>query len=93
MPAPEGETARTVTREVWFSPDVKLEASTSETSSRMSQTDTLTSFNKAEPAADLFNVPAGYTTQTAPEHRFGGRHGGPGGSGGEDAPPPPPASM
>ena len=98
LPARDGGVAYTITRQSWFSPDAKIEVSSSETSDRGTRSDTLTSFSKAEPNPGLFQVPAGYTTTTVPEGRFPGHHlGGPGrpgrpdGSGQDDVPPPPPS--
>ena len=68
------ETAQTVTREVWFSPDLKLEVSSTEMGAHGTRTETATSISKAEPDALLFKVPEGYTvTQAAPHN--GMRHG------------------
>ncbi len=89
--------ARAMTHEMWFSPDLKLEVSSTETSGRGTRSDVLTSLTKGEPDAALFKVPEGYTVKNAPPHMPGGMHrgghgpGGPGNPGGPDAPPPPPA--
>ncbi|WP_419804035.1 hypothetical protein [Terriglobus sp.] len=94
FPARDGGSAHTITRQNWFSPDLKLEVSSSETSDRGTRSETLTSLNKAEPNPSLFQVPTGYTTTNTPDRSFaGGHHGrgqGPGSpAGDEDVPPPP----
>ncbi len=95
MPGREGDSARTATRESWFSSDLKLEVSETDTTPRGTRTETVTSLTKAEPAAALFKVPDGYAVKQAPEHPFrshgGGEHGDPNGSGPDGPPPPPPA--
>ena len=83
--------ARTMTHETWFSPDLKLEVSSTETGERGTRSDVLTSLTKGEPDAALFKVPEGYTVKNAPPHMRGGLHHGPDGPDGGDAPPPPPA--
>ena len=97
LPAPDGGSVHTMTRQNWFSPDMKIEVSSSETSDRGTHSNTLTSLNKAEPNPALFQVPAGYTTTNVPDHGFSGDrrgHRGPGGPGDrDDMPPPPPPSM
>ncbi|GAA3769011.1 hypothetical protein [Terriglobus aquaticus] len=93
FPARDNGTAHTMTRQTWFSPDLKLDVGSSESGERGTRSETLTSVNRAEPNPSLFQVPAGYTVVNAPEHPFGGGHrGGPGGfrGNGQDAPPPPP---
>ncbi len=86
------ETAHTTTREVWFSPDLKLEVSSTETSDRGTRSETATSISKAEPDASLFKVPEGYTVTQAAPHT-GMRHGPhlPQGVNGDHNAPPPPA--
>ena len=93
FPAREGGSPHTFTRQTWFSPDLKVEVSSSMTSDRGTRTDTLTSLDKAEPNPSLFQVPAGYTTADAPEHRFGEGHRGRPGKGDGDGNQPPPPSM
>ncbi len=94
-PANSTATAKTMTHETWFSPDLKLEVSSTETGERGTRSDVLTSLTKGEPDASLFKVPEGYTVKNAPPHMPSGMHrdgpGGPGGPGGPDAPAPPPA--
>ncbi len=88
FPARNGEaesTPATMTHETWFSPDLKLEVSSSEIGSRGTNSDVLTSLTKAEPDATLFKIPDGYTVKTAPAHdgmRRGGQDRAP------DGPPP-----
>ncbi len=91
MPAREpGGTTQTITREVWFSPDLKLEVSSTETGDHGTRSETATSISKVEPDASLFKVPEGYTlTQAAPHNDM--RHGPhmPQGANGEQDTPPP----
>ena len=92
FPARDGGSAHTMTRQSWFSSDLKLETGSSETSDRGTHSDTLASVNRAEPNPSLFQVPAGYTTTNVPEHQFAGhQHRGAGGAGNDGAPPPPPS--
>jgi hypothetical protein len=95
-----GNTAPIVTtREEWFSQDLKVELSRSDVNPfRGTDTMNVSGLTKAEPVATLFQVPAGYTVQAAPERAFGHHgFGGPGGprGGGDNPPPspPPPAGM
>ncbi len=92
-PASAVTTARTMTHETWFSPDLKLEVSSTETGERRTRSEVLTSLTKGEPDASLFKVPEGYTVKNAPPHMPGERrHGrGPGGPDRGDAQAPPPA--
>ncbi len=90
---PAGEMGNTTplvsTREMWFSPDLKIEVGNTESDPfRGTRTTTVTSLSKTEPEASLFAVPSGYTVQQAPQRAFG--HRGPGGPGGDHAPVPPP---
>lgn len=77
------------TDEKWVSTDLKIELTrTGNDPFHGTHTTTVSSLNRAEPAASLFTVPSGYTVKQATE-RAGGRHGfGPRGG---DAPPPPTA--
>ena len=90
FPAHAGETtASTMTHETWFSPDLKLQVSSTETGGHGTHADTLTALTKAEPDATLFKVPEGYTVQNAPAHTPGNmHHGGRGPGTPPDAPPP-----
>lgn len=84
-----GNTAALVsTHEEWFSPDLKIEVSRTD-SDPFHGTHTLTasSLNKTEPDASLFKVPSDYTVKQAPEHAD--RHGF--GARGGHMPPAPPA--
>ena len=74
----------TMTHETWFSPDLKLEVSSTETGVHGTSTNTLTTLTRAEPDASLFKVPEGYTVKAATPHDRHGR--GPGGPP-SDAPP------
>lgn len=90
MPGPDGASDRSMTRETWFAPDLKLEVSETDTTPRGMHSEVVTSLTKAEPPAALFKVPEGYATRQAPERSFHhGEHDGPG------APPPdgPPPAM
>lgn len=87
---------KTYTHETWFSPDLKLEVSSTEMGGRITRSDVLTSFTKGEPDAALFKIPEGYTVKNAPPHMPGDMHRGgrgPGRGDGPDAPPPPPPAM
>ena len=62
----------TITHESWVSSDLKIEVMRTETDPRNGTTTVeVTNLNRAEPAASLFQAPAGYTVQ---EHTPG-RHG------------------
>ena len=87
FPSREGEGTKTFSREEWFSPDLKLGVSETETSDRGTRSEILSTLTKAEPDASLFKVPEGYTVKNGPDRRFHGEgHRGPGGP---DGPPPP----
>ncbi len=70
-------TPKTETHDAWFSPDLKIEVSSSETGGHGTSVNTLTTLTRAEPDATLFKVPEGYTVTTATPHDHHGR--GPGG--------------
>jgi hypothetical protein len=79
------------TNEEWFSTDLKIPLTRSESDPfRGTHTTTVSGLTKAEPAADLFKVPSDYTVQQPPQ-RAGGRFGGP--RRGGNPPPPPPAGL
>ncbi|MGI4854863.1 MAG: hypothetical protein ACRYF4_12555 [Janthinobacterium lividum] len=77
-----GNTAALVsTHEEWFSPDLKIELSRSDSDPFHGiHTLTASGLSKAEPDASLFKVPSDYSVKQAPEHArrrdFGGPHGG-----------------
>lgn len=94
LPARDSGSSHTITRQTWFSPDLKLEVSSSETGDHGTRSETLTSVDRAEPNPSLFQVPAGYNVVNPPAHFSGGHRGGPDrfrGNGQDAAPPPPPA--
>ena len=79
------------TRETWYSPDLKIELSSSETDPfRCSRSMTILSLSKTEPDAALFQVPSGFAVQQAPAHAF--MHRGPGGPHGNELPAPHPGA-
>lgn len=85
FPARDGETAHTMTHEIWTSSDLRIEVSSTETGDRGTHTNTLTALTKAEPDASLFKVPEGYTVKAVSMHGgFHGDHRGPGGPGSPD---------
>ncbi|MBV8550024.1 MAG: hypothetical protein JOY54_01900 [Acidobacteriaceae bacterium] len=79
-----GNTAPIVsTSQIWYATDLQIVVYSAHTDPRMgTSTYSLSNISTAEPAASLFQVPAGYTVQDAPA--FGGEHRRPHG------PPPPP---
>lgn len=84
-----------IVSERWYSPDLQIVVKSTRSDPRLGQTSyTVTNIQRAEPAATLFAVPAGYTVQDAKPRMHGGGRKGPGGptpSGGPaDTPPPPP---
>ena len=63
----------TVTREVWYSPDLQMVVQSKHSDPRFGDTTySLTNIQRNEPAANLFTVPSDYTVKE------GGLHGGPG---------------
>lgn len=57
------------TRETWYSPDLQMVIESSRTDPRFGQTVyTVQNLQRAEPAASLFQVPAGYQTKTIQLH-------------------------
>ncbi len=79
------------TRETWYSPDLKIEMGSSEVDPfHGTRTTTVSSLTKTEPDAALFQVPAGYTLQQAPQRAFVRR--GPGGTQNNSTPAPPPGA-
>lgn len=83
FPSREGEGTKTMTHESWFSPDLKLEVSDTETSDRGTHSELLSTLTKAEPDAGLFKVPEGYTVRNDQDRRFHGE-----GHRGPEGPPP-----
>jgi hypothetical protein len=56
-----------ITRETWYSPDLKLVIQSTQTDPRFGETTySLTNIQRYEPDAALFQVPAGYKTETLP---------------------------
>lgn len=56
-----------ITRETWYSPDLKLVLQSSQTDPRFGETTyTLTNIQRSEPDPSLFQVPAGYTVDKLP---------------------------
>jgi hypothetical protein len=56
-----------VTRETWYSPDLKLVIQSTQTDPRFGETTySLTNMQRSEPDATLFQVPAGYTVEKVP---------------------------
>ena len=56
-----------VTRETWYSPDLKLVIQSTQTDPRFGETTySLTNIQRNEPDASLFQVPAGYTVEKVP---------------------------
>jgi hypothetical protein len=63
-----------IVTERWYSPDLQTVIMTKRTDPRMGETDfQLTNIQRAEPAATLFQVPAGYTVQQGRGHGHGAR--------------------
>lgn len=85
-------TSISTTHEAWYSPDLRVEvARTNVDPFRGTDSMTVSTLTKAEPAAALFKVPEGFTTRTAPQRAFGRRgFDGPGGQRDGKLPPPPP---
>jgi hypothetical protein len=72
----------TITREVWYSPDLQMVVQSKHSDPRFGDTSyTLTNIQRTEPAANLFTVPSDYTIKQDSPHR-GGKRG--------QMPPPPP---
>ena len=56
-----------ITRETWYSPDLKLVLQSTQTDPRFGETTySLTNVQRNEPDPSLFQVPAGYTTEKVP---------------------------
>jgi hypothetical protein len=56
-----------ITRETWYSPDLKLVVQSTQTDPRFGETTySLTNVQRNEPDATLFQVPAGYTVEKVP---------------------------
>jgi hypothetical protein len=56
-----------VTRETWYSPDLKLVIQSTQSDPRFGETSySLTNIQRNEPDASLFQVPAGYTVEKVP---------------------------
>lgn len=74
----------TITREVWYSPDLQMVVQSKHSDPRFGETTySLTNIQRNEPAANLFTVPSEYTVTEGNLHRDMMRHG---------KVPPPPAS-
>ena len=57
----------TISRETWYSPDLKLVIESTQTDPRFGETTyTLTNLQRSEPDPSLFQVPAGYTVDKVP---------------------------
>jgi len=73
----------TITREIWYSPDLQMVVQSKHSDPRFGETTyTLTNIQRTEPAANLFTVPSDYTIKEGNPEK-GMRHG--------KMPPPPPA--
>jgi hypothetical protein len=71
----------TVTREVWYSPDLQMVVQSKHSDPRFGETSyTLTNIQRTEPAANLFTVPADYTIKEGHPQKATGH---------EKMPPPP----
>jgi hypothetical protein len=56
-----------ITRETWYSPDLKLVLQTTQTDPRFGETTySLTNVERSEPVSTMFQVPAGYTVEKVP---------------------------
>ena len=56
-----------ITRETWYSPDLKLVVQSTQTDPRFGETTySLTNVQRSEPDSALFQVPAGYTVEKVP---------------------------
>lgn len=56
-----------ITRETWYSPDLKLVLQTTQTDPRFGETTySLTNVERSEPDSTMFQVPAGYTVEKVP---------------------------
>src|SRR5262249_44611075 len=72
----------TITREVWYSPDLQMVVESKHSDPRFGDTSySLTSIQRTEPAANLFAVPSDYTIKQDRPHKGGMKHG--------EMPPPP----
>lgn len=83
----------TVTREVWYSPDLQMVVQSKHSDPRFGDTTySLTNIQRNEPAANLFTVPSDYTVKEGGPHPGPGmmrRHGPPPPAAPADAPPAP----
>ena len=74
----------TITREVWYSPDLQMVVQSKHSDPRFGETTySLTNIQRNEPAANLFTVPSEYSIKEGSLHKGMMRHGG--------VPPAPPA--
>jgi hypothetical protein len=56
-----------ITRETWYSPDLKLVLQSTQTDPRFGETSySLTNVERSEPVSTMFQVPAGYTVEKVP---------------------------
>jgi hypothetical protein len=56
-----------ITRETWYSPDLKLVIESTQTDPRFGETTyTLTNIQRNDPDPSLFQVPAGYKVERVP---------------------------
>ena len=56
-----------ITRETWYSPDLKLVLQTTQTDPRFGKTTySLTNVERSEPDSTMFQIPAGYTVEKVP---------------------------
>ena len=56
-----------ITRETWYSPDLKLVLQTTQTDPRFGETTyALTNLERSEPDSTMFQIPAGYTVEKVP---------------------------
>jgi hypothetical protein len=56
-----------ITRETWYSPDLKLVLQTTQTDPRFGETTySLTNVERSEPDSTMFQIPAGYTVEKVP---------------------------
>jgi len=80
----------TVTREVWYSPDLQMVVQSKHSDPRFGETTySLTNIQRNEPAANLFTVPSEYTVKEGSLHKGMMRHGSVPPAPPSDAPPSP----
>lgn len=79
----------TITREVWYSPDLQMVVQSKHSDPRFGETSySLTNIQRSEPAANLFTVPSDYTVKQG-DHKGMMRHGKMAPPSSSDAPPSP----